>query len=436
MRPVSKIERSVAPFEVVSPYQPSGDQPAAIAELDRRIRAGEKDVVLLGATGTGKSATTAWMIEKLQRPTLVMAPIVRALVGRLHRPGELPRRVPPGAAPAVQHLVEAGQERAGQVVLRGGQLSPVRHRGRHGGRRAGADSPDQRFQVLAVDGRVVERTVRAVPVRVEPATARTYDGAPAARLADARQTELARPDAGVGGDLVEGVREHVESGGRRALVGGLEGVDLLQLTVRLDHHQVRGGEAEGLRQTGPAAQCGEDRGEQAHRHRGALLLPAVEDREEPVGVGRGRSVRAGRGLVPGGVRQKEVDGRGGEFGEGVHDRARVVLDVDGAQETEIEVAVALLPQQVDGLEDEGVAAASVGEAPVPVVGRTVAVEGDTHLDAELVEQVQVTGAELQAVGMDPQVEIGYARQGLAELFADAAQTGGAGEQGLPSVQDH
>jgi len=64
----------VAPFEVVSPYQPSGDQPTAIAELERRIRAGEKDVVLLGATGTGKSATTAWMIEKLQRPTLVMAP--------------------------------------------------------------------------------------------------------------------------------------------------------------------------------------------------------------------------------------------------------------------------------------------------------------------------------------------------------------------------
>ncbi|MET9799941.1 excinuclease ABC subunit UvrB [Streptomyces sp. NPDC006368] len=74
MRPVSKIERSVAPFEVVSPYTPSGDQPAAIADLERRIRAGEKDVVLLGATGTGKSATTAWMIEKLQRPTLVMAP--------------------------------------------------------------------------------------------------------------------------------------------------------------------------------------------------------------------------------------------------------------------------------------------------------------------------------------------------------------------------
>lgn len=64
----------MAPFEVVSPYQPNGDQPAAIAELERRIKGGEKDVVLLGATGTGKSATTAWMIEKLQRPTLVMAP--------------------------------------------------------------------------------------------------------------------------------------------------------------------------------------------------------------------------------------------------------------------------------------------------------------------------------------------------------------------------
>jgi len=74
VRAITDLDRSVAPFEVVSPYQPSGDQPAAIAELERRIRAGEKDVVLLGATGTGKSATTAWMIERLQRPTLVMAP--------------------------------------------------------------------------------------------------------------------------------------------------------------------------------------------------------------------------------------------------------------------------------------------------------------------------------------------------------------------------
>ncbi|QPP09435.1 excinuclease ABC subunit UvrB [Streptomyces bathyalis] len=74
MRPQIQIERTVAPFEVVSPYKPSGDQPTAIDELAQRVGGGEKDVVLLGATGTGKSATTAWMIERLQRPTLVMAP--------------------------------------------------------------------------------------------------------------------------------------------------------------------------------------------------------------------------------------------------------------------------------------------------------------------------------------------------------------------------
>ncbi|MGY3556397.1 excinuclease ABC subunit UvrB [Williamsia sp. R60] len=73
-RPVGEIERSHAPFQVVSDHKPAGDQPTAIKELERRLRAGEKDVVLLGATGTGKSATTAWLIEKVQRPTLVMAP--------------------------------------------------------------------------------------------------------------------------------------------------------------------------------------------------------------------------------------------------------------------------------------------------------------------------------------------------------------------------
>ena len=67
-----KINRVVAPFEVISPYQPSGDQPKAIAELAERVESGEKDVVLMGATGTGKSATTAWLVERLQRPTLVM----------------------------------------------------------------------------------------------------------------------------------------------------------------------------------------------------------------------------------------------------------------------------------------------------------------------------------------------------------------------------
>jgi excinuclease ABC subunit B len=71
---VEEVPREHGRFEVVSEYQPAGDQPAAIDELERRIRANEQDVVLLGATGTGKSATTAWLIERLQRPTLVMAP--------------------------------------------------------------------------------------------------------------------------------------------------------------------------------------------------------------------------------------------------------------------------------------------------------------------------------------------------------------------------
>ena len=72
MRPVTDLQRRVAPFQVVSDYQPAGDQPEAIEELVRRINSGEQDVVLLGATGTGKSATTAWLIERLQRPTLVL----------------------------------------------------------------------------------------------------------------------------------------------------------------------------------------------------------------------------------------------------------------------------------------------------------------------------------------------------------------------------
>ena len=74
MRVRSDITPTIGKFEVVSDFQPSGDQPDAIEDLERRIRAGERDVVLLGATGTGKSATAAWLIERLQRPTLVMAP--------------------------------------------------------------------------------------------------------------------------------------------------------------------------------------------------------------------------------------------------------------------------------------------------------------------------------------------------------------------------
>ena len=74
MRPVTELQRAAKPFEVISPYSPSGDQPTAIAELTERLRAGEKDIVLLGATGTGKSATTAWLIEQVQRPTLILEP--------------------------------------------------------------------------------------------------------------------------------------------------------------------------------------------------------------------------------------------------------------------------------------------------------------------------------------------------------------------------
>src|SRR3954454_8295566 len=74
MRAITDIVPTEGTFEVVSDFEPSGDQPAAIDDLARRVKAGARDSVLLGATGTGKSATTAWLIERLQRPTLVMAP--------------------------------------------------------------------------------------------------------------------------------------------------------------------------------------------------------------------------------------------------------------------------------------------------------------------------------------------------------------------------
>ena len=74
MRPTTDLKRRVAPFEVISEFQPAGDQPTAIADLTARVKSGQTDTVLLGATGTGKSATAAWLIEQVQRPTLVMAP--------------------------------------------------------------------------------------------------------------------------------------------------------------------------------------------------------------------------------------------------------------------------------------------------------------------------------------------------------------------------
>ena len=70
----NKIQRTNKPFVVEAPFKPSGDQPKAIEELANRIENGENDVVLMGATGTGKTATTAWLIERLQRPTLIIEP--------------------------------------------------------------------------------------------------------------------------------------------------------------------------------------------------------------------------------------------------------------------------------------------------------------------------------------------------------------------------
>ncbi len=74
MRPIHELQRTVAPFKVESDFDPSGDQPQAIAELEERVQRGEQDMVLLGATGTGKTATVAWLAERLQRPVLVMQP--------------------------------------------------------------------------------------------------------------------------------------------------------------------------------------------------------------------------------------------------------------------------------------------------------------------------------------------------------------------------
>src|SRR5919106_34418 len=74
VRPISDLQRTVAPFKVESDFSPSGDQPTAIAELEQRLQMGEQHVVLLGATGTGKTATVAWLAERMQRPVLVMQP--------------------------------------------------------------------------------------------------------------------------------------------------------------------------------------------------------------------------------------------------------------------------------------------------------------------------------------------------------------------------
>lgn len=341
--------------------------------------------------------------------------------------------------------MENGEQGTGQVLVGGEQFVRRPDGGRLGGRgRTLLDTPDQGGQVGAVDRRVVEAAagdavgaaVGAVAVGVEPAAARAHDRAPTAGLADSGQTELPRPDAGVGRDLVEGVVEDVEPGGGGALVGALERVDLFQLPVGLDDDEVGGGQAEGLGEAGAAVQAGEHGGEHPDGHGAALLRPAVEDRQEPVGVRGGRSVRPRGRVVPGGVRQQEVDERGFESGEGVVHGHRIVVDVDRAQQAEVQMAVALLAEQFDRSHHHRVAAASVGEEAVAVVGRAIAVERDPDADVELVEEVEITGAELDAVGVDPEVQLSDAVQGRAELLADPSQSRGPRQERFPTVQDH
>lgn len=74
MRALEHLRRQVAPFEVIADISPAGDQPQAIAAIEAKINAGEDDIVVLGATGTGKTATVAWLAERLQRPILVLQP--------------------------------------------------------------------------------------------------------------------------------------------------------------------------------------------------------------------------------------------------------------------------------------------------------------------------------------------------------------------------
>lgn len=136
------------------------------------------------------------------------------------------------------------------------------------------------------------------------------------------------------------------------------------------------------------------------------------------------------------MREQEVDEGRIELHQGVQDRVGVVLDVDRAQQPEIEVAVSLLPEQLHGLEYERVTGAPVREAAVPVVGSPVTVEGDTDLHVELVEEIEIPGAELDAVGVDPEVQLSDTVQGRCQLLADAAQACRAYQERLASVQDH
>ena len=100
MRPVTELQRAAKPFEVISPYSPSGDQPTAIAELTERLRAGEKDIVLLGATGTGKTTLLAALLSLVPATCPPVWSACACLVPALHPPA----LHPPGSVPAPSHL--------------------------------------------------------------------------------------------------------------------------------------------------------------------------------------------------------------------------------------------------------------------------------------------------------------------------------------------
>lgn len=139
MRPIEELQRQVAPMEVISEFTPSGDQPTAIAELERRVNAGEQDVVLLGATGTGKTATVAWLAERLQRPILVMQPN-KTLAAQFAN--ELRDLMPNNA---IEYFVVL------RLLPAGGLPSPDRHLHREGllTQRRGGTAPAQRDQLVA-----------------------------------------------------------------------------------------------------------------------------------------------------------------------------------------------------------------------------------------------------------------------------------------------
>lgn len=134
--------------------------------------------------------------------------------------------------------------------------------------------------------------------------------------------------------------------------------------------------------------------------------------------------------------EEEVHAWGLQFDQRVQYGDGVVGHVHGAEQALVEVAVRLGAEQRDGGEDQRVARTAVGEAAMAVVGGAVPVEGDADPDAELVEEVEVTGAELEPVGVDPQIEGRDPAQRAAELLAHEAEPGRARQQGFPSMENH